>query len=316
MDSPEREKQVIVEYMALRIDDENVQHLEKVASEGVWGQRHDVWDVHTDKQRWWVITGQTNAYPQEQFPSMDVALTFHVGLMARMMAHNEFAVPSEEAQRFAAVWRRWEQAGEAFQDSIEAEEFQAVGMRCREGLIAFVKEASSAVILPHDVIRPHGADYVRWSELIADVVAAGRSAERRRGYLKSVARSTWELVNWLTHAGNATRSDAEIALNATEQALFVFSMSYIRFERGEPERCPECGSYRIADVHQRRKRKQSVRIVTCGRCGVEYASERPLGKEPAASRPAGDKATKASGDCVFVEVPLRGPRAPKPSREP
>lgn len=316
MDSPEHEKQVIVDYMAVRVDDESVEHLEKVASESVLGQRHDVWDVHTDKKRWWAITGPTNVYLQDQFPSMDVALSFHIGLMARVMAQSEFAAPSEEAQRFAAVSRRWEQAGEALQNSMEAEEFQAVGMRCREGLIAFVKEASSVVIIPEGITRPKGADYVGWSELIADTIASGPSAERRRGYLKSVAKSTWELVNWLTHAGNATRLDGEIALNATEQALFVFSMSFIRFERGEPERCPECHSYKIADVDKHVELDQSVRIVTCGACGVEYASKRPSGKEPTVSDPSKDKTKEALGDCVFVEVPLRGPRAPKPARDP
>jgi hypothetical protein len=33
---------------------------------------------------------------------------------------------------------------------------------------------------------------------LGDTIAGGSSAERKRGYLKSVAKSTWELVNWLT----------------------------------------------------------------------------------------------------------------------
>src|SRR5260370_42379235 len=52
--------------------------------EAVLHTRHDVWDIHTNKDRWWVITGGTNLYSQEQFPNMDLALTFHVGLILRI----------------------------------------------------------------------------------------------------------------------------------------------------------------------------------------------------------------------------------------
>ena len=46
--------------------------------------RHDIWDVHTDVDRWWVITEPMNLYSQDQFPNMDLALSFHVGLCLRI----------------------------------------------------------------------------------------------------------------------------------------------------------------------------------------------------------------------------------------
>jgi len=67
-------------------DGEKVVHLERVASESVLGTKYDVWDVHTDKGRWWVITEPTNLYSQTDFPSMDNVLTFHIGLMSRASA--------------------------------------------------------------------------------------------------------------------------------------------------------------------------------------------------------------------------------------
>ena len=33
------------------------------------GQQHDVWDIRTDKARWWVVTGMTNLYSQDDFTS-------------------------------------------------------------------------------------------------------------------------------------------------------------------------------------------------------------------------------------------------------
>lgn len=46
--------------------------------------RQKVWDIHTNKDRWWVIIGGTNLYSQQQFPNMDLALTFHIGLILRI----------------------------------------------------------------------------------------------------------------------------------------------------------------------------------------------------------------------------------------
>jgi hypothetical protein len=131
MESTDRERQFIVNYMASQADD-TVEHLEKVASERVLGRVIDVWNVHTDTHRWWVITEPANLYLQTQFPSMNVALSFHVGLTARVMERSERVAPDDQAEMFAKAWRKWEQAGEALNDADEVEDFQAVGMRCRE----------------------------------------------------------------------------------------------------------------------------------------------------------------------------------------
>lgn len=77
----EEEIEKVREYFEWQAPDLEVTFMQKVYSEGVLNTRHDVWDIHTNKDRWWVITGGTNLYSQEQFPSMDLALTFHIGLI-------------------------------------------------------------------------------------------------------------------------------------------------------------------------------------------------------------------------------------------
>jgi hypothetical protein len=167
MESSQRERQFIVNYMAGVASDETVEHLEKVYTERVMGQDHDIWDVHTDKERWWVITEPANLYAQKQFPSMDVALTFHIGLITRVRSRSESEAPEEQSEFFPMAWRKWEQAGEAFNEADEAEEFQAVGMMCRESLIAFAKEAADIIPLPEDVPKPQANNFLGWVELIA-----------------------------------------------------------------------------------------------------------------------------------------------------
>src|SRR5690349_18689662 len=56
----DREARAIREYVEWQARGEKVRHLEKVTSERVLGRKFDVWDVQTDKERYWVITSPTN----------------------------------------------------------------------------------------------------------------------------------------------------------------------------------------------------------------------------------------------------------------
>jgi hypothetical protein len=308
----DRERQYIVDYLASQAPDEVVEHLEKVKSERVLGRWIDAWDVHTNKDRWWVITAPTNLYLQSQFPSLEIALSFHVGLMARVSEQQDRTARPEQAARFAKAWRAWEQAGEALAEADEAEEFQAVGMRCRQSLLAFVKEAASLAPVSVKAL-PKAGDFVGWSDLLADTIAPGSSAERRRGYLKSIAKSTWELVNWLTHAGTASQFDAHFSYMATEHALSSWSVALMRFEFGVPDRCPKCASYKLVTYSRPDKSGHVRHFTTCDACGWKSRAHGRVETVPASPPKLVRRPKKVIGPCVVVEVPLRGPEPPKPS---
>lgn len=316
MESPERERQFIVDYIAEIAPDETVEHLEKVYSERIMGQDHDIWDVHTDAERWWVITSPANLYSQKQFPSMDIALTFHIGLMTRVKNRSELEAPEEQADFFPVAWRKWTKAAVTFNEADEAEEFQAVGMMCRESLIAFVKEAAKLIPIPEDSPKPKASDFLGWVDVIANTIAGGQSAERRRGYMKAIAKSTWELVQWLTHAGNAIRFDAYFAFKATGHVLSVYSLALVRFQFGFPDRCPQCASYRLASDYRRSDENKMLHFTVCEACGwkdepIVYEVEEDDEEE---FEEISNGANKDLGPCILVEVPLRGPKPPKPSR--
>ena len=90
---------------------EEVVPLEKVASELVGPVRHDIYDVHCTKSRWWVVTEPTNLYSQDDFKSRDVVLTFHLGVALRMLYLQDRDVPvlPGAADLFPGSWRRWQQ---------------------------------------------------------------------------------------------------------------------------------------------------------------------------------------------------------------
>ncbi len=85
----EQEREHIMGYMSAEAPGEIVQFAQKVYSEQVHAVLHDIWDIHTNCGRWWVITNPTNLYSQDQFPNMDLALTFHVGLCLRIPRSEE-----------------------------------------------------------------------------------------------------------------------------------------------------------------------------------------------------------------------------------
>lgn len=233
-------------YVEWQARGEKVQHAEKIKTEHLLGRDYECWDVHTQRERYWVITSPTNLYPQKLFPSLDYTLSFHVGVMLRVEARRKGAPDAAQSARFLAVWRRWEEASNALDAAEEAEEFQAVGMRCRECLIQLVRSVGKAEMVPEGQEVPQRSNVIGWAEYIANIVAAGDSAEHLRGHLKSIAKSTWQLAQWLTHASNAARWDAASVLDATHAAMVAFGSAVMRYESGSPDRCPKCGSYNVA----------------------------------------------------------------------
>lgn len=245
MRASKREKDEIQAYVEAQAH-ETVVHLEKAASEMVGPLRHETWDVHCADSRWWVVTNPTNLYTQADFKSRDVVLTFHIGLALRMEYVRERDVPvaPEPASLLPGSWRRWQQAFEAYDSGDEAENFQAVGVRLRECLLSFAGETCSDELVPEGEARPKDADFKGWADLVANELAHGASAARLRSYLKKLAAETWEYVNWLTHAKNAIRMDAEIGLKAVEHLLGTFTAARMRLTRTNT-RCEECESYRV-----------------------------------------------------------------------
>lgn len=269
----QEEAEYIVEYFEResRKDKEQVTFLEKIQTEHVIGIAHDCWNVHTNKgTQWWVITNPTNMYSQALFPSLDYTISFHLGLMLRLESKRTGTEDPRLGDRLAAAFRRWEQAAVALDESQESEEVQAAGMRCRETLLTFIRSVSKKEMVPAGQQVPQTANFIDWSEMVANVVASGSGNERIRGYLKAIAKETWQLVGWLTHATGATRHDGTIVLDATHALLEAFGSALIRYERQTPLRCEKCGSLRVIPLY---KPELDVDGAACLSCGWEFCPD-------------------------------------------
>jgi len=97
-------------------------------------------------------------------------------------------------------------------------------------------------------------------------IASGSRMAEVRGYLKSLARTTWQLASWLTHAANAVRYDGLLAVEATYAVLNAYGAALLRRVRPAPDRCPRCNSVRVRIVDD--PESQSGSAITCESCGA------------------------------------------------
>lgn len=257
-------EQDIARYVMLEASDEDVKHVEKVKTEYVMGDAYEVWDVTTDKNRWWVLTNATNLYSQEYFPSLDYTLSFHVGLMMRMRSRRE---PDDETvSPFDEVLRRHQQAAERFETAIEAEDFQTVGMHLRECLLTLMSVFRRLVTLQVGTDEPQKSNFIAWSALFADQVSAGPKNENLRKYLKAVSDKSWQLTNWLTHDRSANKTAANIALHAVANVMTTYISILRRDETDAITRCPRCSSRNMRSHYDLNIGEEGGYFPTCGSC--------------------------------------------------
>jgi hypothetical protein len=265
VDRDPHSEQDIANYVHGQAQDETVQHVERVKREIVLGDPYDIWDVTTDKDRWWVITNLTNLYSQKYFPSLDYTLSFHIGLMARLRSKSGPIDPMEPTP-FDEVLRRADQAAERHDAAVEVEDFQSVGMLLRESLISLVSAMRQLVKIDKNIDKPQNANFIGWSDLLMNQLCPGGSNKDLRQHLKNTAKETWQVTNWLTHTRSATRTASTIALQSCRTVIghYIQILETERAQRiGE---CPVCKSRNIRSHYDIGIPPDGDYYLSCGVC--------------------------------------------------
>lgn len=309
MESPEDERLAIEAYLHSQSGDAfDIEHVEKLTSEYVLGRQYDVWDAHTNEGRWWVITNPTNLYSQDAIKSMDVALSFHIGIMHRVMARQPDRRSGTAEDWILDVLRRVDLAQERLDTAKEVEDFQSVGVRLREALVSLATILGDLTKGHYDEEPPKAADFKGWAHLTAGVIAAGGDRAHLRGLLKATSEKTWAYVNWLTHARRATPLDARIGCGAVSEVIDLFITAISQWRMGAPPRCRACGSYQLKLDFD----TDESWFTTCRTCGCRSTAE-PLAliggerveeERSGAAAEGGAQEAKCvvdTDDCVVVE---------------
>jgi hypothetical protein len=273
--SPSRDpdsEQDIARYVEIEAPDETVQNVELVKTEIIDGEEYEIWDVVTDKERWWVISNLTNLYSHKHFPSLDYTISFHVGLMMRMRSRPSGPTGNDPSP-FEEVFRRQEQAKHSFDRAKEPEHFQAVAVLLRECLLSLISGVRRRTQVPDDLVQPQAGNFVEWSNVLADVLAPGKSNKELRQFLKSNSRDTWQLVNWLVHDRDANKSAALIAIHSTDNVVGHMLQILDRNRTDFTEVCPVCGSRDVRSHFDAYLGEGGEYYSTCGACHWSDHSE-------------------------------------------
>jgi hypothetical protein len=312
LDATSEEVERVTEYFQSQAPDLKVTFVQKVYSETLINSRHDVWDIHTDKDRWWIIGGpMMNLYSQEDFPNMDLALTFHVGLCIRVPRSEHQKVSDIPAEPFEQAVRNIKEAHEALAHAEEVADYQAIGVRCRQALLAFVDVVQIVIPWVSEVEpEPQGHNFKAWAEHICSVALHGRTHKDRRQLFKTTLESAWGYSNWLAHDDSTNWYDAEAAVSISDLAFGLAMSVVLRHIRGVPDVCPSCGSHRLSPE---RGIHTSIPDVlwerpTCDKCGWEGKPVPVNGKGGDDDEAEEDE--RPRGDCVIPTVPLRKLRKP------
>lgn len=310
LEATQEERERVIDYMAWQAPDLTVEFIQKVYEENVLNHRHDVWDVHTNVDRWWVITNPTNLYSQAQFPNMDLAVTFHVGLCIRIPRSEKPDLASFPIEPFTRCYRLLSEASDALTQAQEVADYQAIGVRCREALLAFVDAAQIMMPWTSEQEQPKRADFRAWIDHICSVSLAGSSQKERRQLFKALLESAWGFSNWLTHTKSSRWHDAEAATSTTENAMSLSVSAVIQHTRGVPDVCPACGSHRLTperafDPDNPDDEWERPSCTKCGWTGVPVQIHRvPVVASNRTPPPP-------KSDCVIPTVPLRSLDRPK-----
>lgn len=305
----DEETEAVVAYMEWQAPDLQIEFVQKVYSENVLDHRHDVWDVHTDKDRWWVITNPTNLYSQEQFPNMDYAVTFHVGLCIRIPRSEKPTFGHFPVEPFAESIRYLSEASEALTHAEEVADYQSIGVRCREAMLAFTSVGQMVVPWTAKGEQPKKADLKAWVDHICNVILAGDAQKERRQLFKQLLTSAWAFANWLTHTKSSRWHDAEAAVTTTENAVTLCISSIIQHIRGVPSACPSCGSHKLTPLRATNPEdeEEEWERPSCTKCdwmGTPVLIQRAITEPDHADRPPLD------GDCLMPTPPLRKLKRP------
>jgi predicted Zn-ribbon and HTH transcriptional regulator len=265
VDADPHSERDIANYVEGQARDETVQHVEKIKREIILGSEYDMWDVVTDKGRWWVITNLTNLYSQTHFPSLDYTLSFHIGLMTRVRARSD-RIDAEAPQPFDEVFRRMDQAERKHDAAVEAEDYQAVGVQLREGLVSLIDAMRRRVEVRSDDPLPQASNFLGWSDVLMNALCPGSSNKELRQHLKNTSKETWQIANWLAHHRSAGKTASSIAIHSCQTTVGHFIQVLERNRIDKTDTCPVCKSRDIRSHFDIMISPDGDYYASCGTC--------------------------------------------------
>ena len=197
------------------------------------GQEVCVWNVKTDIDvGWWVVEGDTvpmNLYPQSAYYfGADEAYSFHMGLMQRMSASRDRYNPDDfvrvvtlDLEIAPQLLRKLRNVASLINVAKEIEDFQSIGVQCREILIELSNKIYNPIMAGCNE-QPQASNFKRKAELFISFYLQGSENADYRSIIKKLTESTWEYANKITHSSSATSYEASTCVMLCTSLVGVY----------------------------------------------------------------------------------------------
>lgn len=220
------------------------------------GTEVNVWNVKTKSEAYWVIEGEEtpmNLYTQNaNYLSADEAYSYHMGITQRLnmdyqkdFKHIIDEIPLDIKQ-IKSINRKLNMAAEKLSFDLEPEEFQAIGLICRESLIELGKELSTRnpeVINGKDI---KASDFKSIANEFINLYIPNECNSGLRNYSRKIVDIAWSYNSEIVHSPNKTYPDVKIALLFTSALVSLFENMFLKYMGfGNEIACKDCGSKNI-----------------------------------------------------------------------
>ncbi|HEY5588495.1 MAG TPA: hypothetical protein VIK86_06010, partial [Candidatus Paceibacterota bacterium] len=216
----------------------------------------NVWNVKTNNEAYWVVEGEVapmNLYTQNaNYLSADEAYSYHMGITQRFntnfqknFKHIIDEIPLDIKQ-IKSINRKLNMAAEKLSIELEPEEFQSIGLICRESLIDLGNELSKR---SPEIIKDKGikaSDFKSIANEFINLYIPDESNSELRNYSRKIVDIAWSYNSAIVHSPNKTYPDVKIALLFTSALVSLFENLFLKYLGFDNEiACSECGSKNI-----------------------------------------------------------------------
>ncbi|MBB2146823.1 hypothetical protein GM921_15070 [Pedobacter sp. LMG 31464] len=242
---------------------------------------HDVtvhiWNVKTNKGAWWIAEGYRvpmNLYPQDAFYfSVDEVYSFHLGIMQRLQKDEERSknvldeIPLD-LEQVHEIRRKLTFAADRVHIGMEPEEMQAIGLTCREALIALGIELTkrNPILVAEKELKK--ADFKGIAYAFIEEYAPDQKNASLRSHARKMVDMAWSYASEIVHSSHKNFPDVKICIIMAATTVSIFEnlfMKYLGFDH-DP-RCPECGSMSIEVYHSK---TEGELIEHCTKCEFDH----------------------------------------------
>lgn len=190
-----------------------------------------VWNVKTDGvEDIWVVEGNEmpmNLYTQKEFFfSTDEVYSFHIGIITRMQSKDTFKpdqfidAVSLNKDIAAVLYRKLKNVVALLDTSKEVEDFQSIGVQCREILIELTNDLYKEYMCEGE--QPQSANFKSKTDYYVKFYLSGSDNSDYRRHIKKITDATWDYANKITHSRSATFYEASKCVTLCTALISVY----------------------------------------------------------------------------------------------